>query len=672
MSLNHTGVTRHLIGKVNAYISGGDSVLIDGNSLDIAGVIAVSRRGSVPKLSDDKEVFLRVNRATIAVQDRLSEGSSLYGVTTGVGASAFTRTNKVEELQRALVTKNLNGILPITSTSVDMQMVLDEEFMRGTVMFDSGHSGVRWTVITSMYELLLHDVVPLGAKNNTRQWYDSLFITIYLQFRIVLIVGDLGTLAYIAGTLLGLPDLRVWYGKGPERSIRPAVQVLKEIQLEPLTYGPKEAIAILNGTAASASAAAQVLYDANVLLLAAQGLSVMTIEALRANLEPFESFPHAVARPHPGQVEIAANIARMANGSKFAFKEYPEGDPEYLLRQDRYHIRCVPQWLGPFAERLLHAIGSITIELNSTTDNPIIDPDGKFPHNMYHAGNFQALAPAETMDTVRHVMLGIGKLLYAQHTELLNPMLNRGLPPDCAAGEPNLDYGLKSSDLCCAAYLSEIGFLSGSFLPHINSTEHHNQSINSMALASARYAKSCVQLLQQLVATYLYTVCQAIDLRAMNIQYLEKLKALLESELPNVLVCSDSPTFQDTSASLFTTLRVQFAVTASMESVSRFKTMLSPLIAELYTRTAQNNSIQLLPSTGPVEWLQSFEIKARVLFLQNRMEYFGRDAAAIDFLEGMLGMDKHEIGTQITTIFQALEKGRMDSIFSEAIGPILL
>ncbi|KAF9023643.1 L-Aspartase-like protein [Rhodocollybia butyracea] len=97
----------------------------------------------------------------------------------------------------------------------------------------------------------------------------------------------------------------------------------------------------------------------------------MTIEALRANLEPFESFPHAVARPHPGQVEIAANIARMANGSKFAFKEYPEGDPEYLLRQDRYHIRCVcAQWLGPFAERLLHAIGSITIELNSTTDKP--------------------------------------------------------------------------------------------------------------------------------------------------------------------------------------------------------------------------------------------------------------------------------------------------------------
>ncbi|KAF9023644.1 hypothetical protein BDP27DRAFT_1352640 [Rhodocollybia butyracea] len=158
-----------------------------------------------------------------------------------------------------------------------------------------------------------------------------------------------------------------------------------------------------------------------------------------------------------------------------------------------------------------------------------------------------------------------------------------------------------------------------------------------MALASARYAKSCVQLLQQLVATYLYTVCQAIDLRAMNIQlslnlnfqmcWYARIARLFKIHLP---LCS-------------TTLRVQFAVTASMESMSRFKTMLSPLIAELYTRTAQNNSIQFATLNRPYT-----------------------------HEEGNACMDKHEIGTQITTIFQALEKGRMDSIFSEAIGPILL
>ncbi|KAF9058895.1 L-Aspartase-like protein [Rhodocollybia butyracea] len=680
MSSNHTSITRDLIDKVKAFVSAGDSVILDGSSLDIAGVVAVSRRGAIPKLSDDQEVFSKVNRATAAVEERISAGASLYGVTTGVGATSFARTNQLEELQKALVAYNLTGIVPNTlaaPTSADMQMVLDEDFMRGTVMVRlnsliRGHSGVRWNVITSMYELLVHDVVPLAAKNNT-----------------VSASGDLGTLAYIAGTLTGLPDLLVWYGKGKERSVRPAAQVLKEIQLKPLTYAPKEGLSILNGTAASASAAAQVLYDANVLLLAAQGLTVMAIEALRANLEPFEPFPHVVARPHPGQVEIAANIARMADGSKFAFKEYPEGDPEYQLRQDRYHIRCVPQWLGPFAESLQHAIKSVNIELNSTTDNPIVDPDGKPPHNIYHAGNFQALTPAEAMDTIRHVILGLGKILYAQHTEILNPTLNRGLPADCAAGEPNLDYGLKSSDLCCSAYLSEIGFLSGSFLPHINSTERHTQSINPMALASARYAKNCVQLLQQMVATYLYTVCQAIDLRAMNVQYLDKLNALLEAELSNVLVCSDKTTFQDTCAALFTTLRVQFGITASMESMSRFKTMLSPLITELYTRTAQNNGIQLLPSTSPVEWLQKFEVQARDLFSQNRMEYFIQDAGAINFLsdsgktiysfvrndlkipmkKGLPGLDKHEIGTQISIIFQALQEGRMDSVFSQAMRP---
>lgn len=94
-----------------------------------------------------------------------------------------------------------------------------------------------------------------------------------------------------------------------------------------------------SGTAASASSAAQVLYDALVMFLAAQCLSVLAIDALRANLEPFEPFPHTHSRPHPGQIDVAANIKRMARNSKMCFEVYPNGDPEFLLRQDRYHIR---------------------------------------------------------------------------------------------------------------------------------------------------------------------------------------------------------------------------------------------------------------------------------------------------------------------------------------------
>ncbi|KIK52489.1 hypothetical protein GYMLUDRAFT_265408 [Collybiopsis luxurians FD-317 M1] len=678
MSFSHTRVTCSAVEKVEAYVHGAEPIVVDGSRLNLAAVVAVARYNSVPELSDDEQVRSTVHRACSVIQDRLSSGRSLYGVTTGVGASAFTRTNNVHELQNALTTANLNGILPTLSSvpsSASMRTVLDEDFMKGTVMVRlnsliRGHSGVRWTVLEAMHKLLVHDVVPLASKNNT-----------------VSASGDLGTLAYIAGTLTGRPDLRVWYGQRSERSIRPAAEVLKDIQLEPLTYGPKEALAILNGTAASASAAALVLYDANILLLAAQGLTVMTIEALRSILEPFQPFPHVVARPHPGQIEIAENITRMAEGSKFALKEYPEGDPEFLLRQDRYHIRCAPQWFGPFAENLLRATESVTIELNSTTDNPIIDSDGQVPHNIYHAGNFQALTPAEAMDTVRHAILGIAKILYAQHSELLNPMLNRGLPPDCAAGEPNLDYGLKASDLCCSAYLSEIGYLSGSFLPHINSTEHHNQSINSMALASARHARDCVDLLRQIMATYLFTVCQAIDLREMNNRYLSKAKELFQTELPGILLCSEDTIMQDAVASLFTTIRVQFGLTASMESSSRFKAMLSPLITEIYTRTARNSQIQLVTSTTPVHWAEMLEVKLRELFLQHRLEYFKETAGATDSLsragrliyifirkdleipmkKGMNQMDKHEIGTYISIIFEALGDGRMDRVFTEAV-----
>lgn len=139
-------------------------------------------------------------------------------------------------------------------------------------------------------------------------------------------------------------------------------------------------------------------------------------------------------------------------------------------------IRCIPQWLGPFAENLARATDQVDIELNSVMGNPTIDPEGGFRHNPYHAGNFQALAVVDAMDKVRHAMQGVGeltadhlpvgmssyhrflcqtgKMLFAQHNEMVNPLLNRGLPPDCAAGEPNLDYGLKSSDLACAAYVA--------------------------------------------------------------------------------------------------------------------------------------------------------------------------------------------------------------------------
>ncbi|KAF5392073.1 hypothetical protein D9757_003319 [Collybiopsis confluens] len=599
-------------------------------------------RTAVPQLSNDDEVISRVNRSCAAVHDYINRGRSLYGVTTGVGASAATRTTKVEELQNALVSVNLNGILPTFSSS-DMRTVLDEDFMKGTLMvrlnsLTRGHSGVRWAVIEAIHKLLVHDVVPLASKNSTVR---------------------------------------------PGRSIRPVAEVLREIQLEPLTYGPKEAIAIVNGTAASASAAALVLYDANVLLLATQALTVLSMEALRANLEPFRPFPHVDARPHPGQIEMAANVVRMAEGSKFVVREYPEGDPEFLMRQDRYHIRCSPQWLGPFAESLLRATESVNIELNSTTDNPIIDPDADASsNNIYHAGNFQALAPAEAMDAVRHAILGMGKILYAQHSELLNPVLNRGLPTDCAAGEPNIDYGLKANDMACSAYLSEIGFLSGSFLPHINSTEHHVQSINSMALASARHARD------SLIATYLYTVCQAIDLREMNTRYLARAKVLFEAELPAILECPDHTTAQDLASSLFTVVRVQFGRTATMESLSRFKAMLAPLITELYTRTASDTRIGLVSSTTPVEWVQKLEDKLRENFLESRMEYFREGhTGALDSLghagrriydfirrelgipmkKGVDGLDEHEIGTWISVIYEALQDGKMDRVFVDAV-----
>ena len=113
------------------------------------------------------------------------------------------------------------------------------------------------------------------------------------------------------------------------------------------------------------------------------------IEAIKGSREPFEPYLHDISRPHPGQIEVAANIRYILQTSKLAKVQHEEADPEGKLRQDRYCLRGAPQWIGPQLETLLAAEKAISVELNSTTDNPIVDIEGHFLH---HGANFMAMS----------------------------------------------------------------------------------------------------------------------------------------------------------------------------------------------------------------------------------------------------------------------------------------
>ncbi|KAI9879101.1 MAG: hypothetical protein M1830_009554 [Pleopsidium flavum] len=359
--------------------------------------------------------------------------------------------------------------------------------------------------------------------------------------------GDLMPLSYIGGTLEGKRGVTVWTGNRMNRRIVTADVALAESSLDPIKLGPKEGLAIINGTAVSTGVAALAIFDANNIAILSQVLTAMSVEALRGTDESFDPF-FAAVRPHSGQIEAARNIRSFLTGSKLV--QHNHGSEPGTLRQDRYSIRTAPQWLGPILEDLQLAFRQITIECNSVTDNPLIDIDLNRTESkrILHGGNFQAKAVTSAMEKVRLALQTIGQMLFAQCTEIINPRLNYGLPPSLAVDEPSQSFLLKPVDIMIAALQSEMGFLSNPAGTHVQSAEMGNQALNSLGLISARYTHIALDVLSQLASAHLFTLCQALDLRALNLRFLEDVEPMLRTNTAEILanVLNESVAFNET------------------------------------------------------------------------------------------------------------------------------
>jgi len=382
-----------------------------------------------------------------------------------------------------------------------------------------GHSAVRWELLETMVALLQENITPFIPLRGS-----------------ISASGDLTPLAYIAGTVAGIRNIRVFDGPRAfgAREIVSSKKALEDHRIEPLPLLEKETLGIMNGTAFSASVASLALHDAMHLALLAQVCTAMGTEALLGVRGNYDPFIHEVARPHPGQVEVARTIWDLLKGSKLAGGQEKDvfiSEDQGELRQDRYTLRTAPQFLGPQIEDIVSALNAVTIECNSTTDNPLFNGE---TGEVHHGGNFQAMAVTNAMEKSRLALHHIGKLLFAQATELMNPTMNRGLPPSLAASDPSLNYHAKGLDIAVAAYTSELGFLANPVSTHIQSAEMHNQAVNSLALISARYTVTSTEVLSMLVATYLYLLCQALDLRAMQAEFEKEFYKIVQAELLSI------------------------------------------------------------------------------------------------------------------------------------------
>ena len=671
----------------------------------------------------------------------------MTGVNTGFGGSADTRTREVEELQRTLIRELHVGILEaptqekerngdidgslgkcgfITSRKRKMESspkreghlpkksykecddgnrpttekdqtdfenilkhglqvdhpttCMPDAWTRASILVRinslvSACSGVRRTLITTMADLLEHDIIPLIPLRGS-----------------ISASGDLMPLSYIAGTLLGKPTITVSTKAEDinERHVTTADVALSQASITPIKLGPKEGLAIVNGTAVSTAVGALAIHETHGLTVLSQILTAMSVEGLWGTNESFDPF-FAKVRPHPGQIDASHNIYSFLSGSQLV--QNPDGSEEGSLRQDRYSIRTASQWLGPVLEDLLLAHHQITIECNSVTDNPLIDGS-----RMLHGGNFQARVITSAMEKTRLGLQTIGRMLFTQCTELLNPKTNRGLPPNLVADEPSASWVMKPLDIMIASLQSELGFLANPVGTHVQTAEMGNQALNSLALISARYCHTALDVLAQLSAAHLFATCQAVDLRAMHIRFLEtfqpQLRALTDEIIKPVL---KGPAALDSLlAAIWAQLGSKLEQASSMDTDQRFtsvSTALQPIVLRFIASSAKSiPALEAWTKSCAEAMLQSFEV-TRDLYSKHpdakpflgrasrRMYSFVRDRLGVPFIRAYhlrtpdpepvnslesdrpeatsLNSDNMTTGSYITRIYAAIRDGSL-------------
>ncbi|KAE8379034.1 L-Aspartase-like protein [Aspergillus bertholletiae] len=663
---------------------------VDGSSLTLATVVAVSKFSCQPYLTQKSDTLNGINNSVLALRECLANGHPIYGVNTGFGGSADSRTDHVITLQKSLLQLLQSGILTSKDTTsgndgsktLHGSQSMPSEWVRATMLVRcnsvvKGHSAVSLPVINGLLQLLQKNATPVVPLRGT-----------------ISASGDLMPLAYVTGAMEGNPGIFVQVGG----DVVTAQDALKKIGMKAVTLGPKEGLGLVNGTAASAAVASLALYETHQLALLAQIITALSVEALRGSTESFHPFI-AEVRPHDGQAEVAANVLSLLQTSRLARGEQAT-TVKTGLAQDRYSLRTAGQWLGPQLEDLLLADHQIGIELNSTTDNPLVDSAAR---TTYSGGNFQATSVTSAMEKTRLALQMIGKLLFTQCTEMIDPSLNNGLPTNLVADDPSLSFTMKGVDINMAAYMAELAYLANPVSTHVQTAEMHNQALNSLAFVSARYTMQAVDLVSMMTACSLYVACQALDLRVLQLSFFNILQPLLVHSLTGAFCKSISEEdLQEACQRISEESPSAWESTARLDLHDRCEKVIDfllPTILSYLTRVDRQKRSDVCLIEVLTEWKKSVipSIKAAYLLVlhdfckaQNTAEYLGsgtrviyvavRHQLQVPFHRGFIehpiegepsvntidGRDKKTIGGWISVIYQALRDGELGETVNSA------
>ncbi len=530
-----------------------ETILLDGNSLTRAQLVAVARSGASVAL--DADGLVQVQRAADFLANKVSCGEPTYGVTTGFGSNAdkLLGAHRVrDELPGGNTQQHVDGTLLeelqhnlIITHAVCVGKPFSAEVVRAMLVIRintlmRGHSGIRVSTLEALAALLNAGIVPVVPEKGS-----------------VGASGDLAPLSHLAIVLLGGGEA---FYQG-ERM--PGAEALKRAALAPVRLSFKEGLALNNGTAQMLATSALALDAMQRLLDTADLAAAMTLDAFAGRSGALRADVHAL-RPHPGQVATAAHVRDLLAGSTLLdipyhlvprFKPWTaaawtavddqalsfdigwdwvpanqrHGREAFYRRfmpfkggkkhqpQDAYSLRCMPQVHGAVRDAWLQACRVIDIELNSVTDNPLIFPENAdapfIEDQVISAGHFHGMPLALVMSYVKAAIPVLASISERRLNKLVDPATNDGLPGFLTGNEDGTDSGFMIVQYTAAALVNDLATRAHPACVYSIPTSANAEDHVSMGANEARQVLEMTEDLGHVLALELYTAAQALEYR---------------------------------------------------------------------------------------------------------------------------------------------------------------
>lgn len=473
-------------------MSQSDTVLtLQPGAVSIDTLRFIYRDGAAARLEDACRAA--VERASAKVIAAANGADPVYGVNTGFGKLAQKRIapEDTARLQRNLILSHSSGVGdPLPDAVVRLVMALK------LISLGRGASGVRWELVDLLQGMLGAGVVPVIPGQGS-----------------VGASGDLAPLAHMSAVMIG-------EGEAVYNGVRmPGANALQAAGLSPIELGPKEGLALINGTQVSTALALAGLFDAHRSFRAALASGALSTDAAMGSSAPFIPEIHTL-RGHRGQIDAAHALRNLMEGSEI--RESHAVDDERV--QDPYCIRCQPQVMGACLDQLRHVARTLEIEANAVTDNPLVLSEEDL---IVSGGNFHAEPVAFAADQLALVIAEVGSITERRIAMLVDPALNFGLPPFLTP-DPGVNSGFMIAEVTAAALYSENKQKAAPASVDSTPTSANQEDHVSMACHGARRLMDMNRNLEQIVGIELLMAAQGVEMRA-PLTTSPRLKAVLQS-----------------------------------------------------------------------------------------------------------------------------------------------